>query len=143
MQDRSAATRFGVVIYPGAEAIEIGGTVGFILMARRVPPAIEAVTIPAEPRSVAIVGSLDVLVESGYADAPAYDRVILCGGPGWAAADDPALCALLRRRPAVSLPLSAGALVLAATGVLDGRAAEARRTPSAAMSRSPSTRSPI
>ena len=47
MQDRSAAPRLGVVIYPGVEAIDIGGTVGFILMARRVPPAIKAVTIPA------------------------------------------------------------------------------------------------
>ena len=48
MQDRSAATRFGEVIYLGDEAIDIGGTVGVISLARRVPPAINAVTIPAD-----------------------------------------------------------------------------------------------
>ena len=75
---RRSGMRFGVVI---VEAIDIGGTVGFILMARRVPPAIDAVTIPANRdrwRS-----GLTVLVESGFADAPAYDPVIVCGGPGW------------------------------------------------------------
>jgi hypothetical protein len=30
MRDRSAATRFGVVIYRGVELIDIGGTVGVI-----------------------------------------------------------------------------------------------------------------
>jgi hypothetical protein len=100
MQDRSAATRVGVVTYPGVEAIDIGGTVGFILMARRMPPAIDHDN-PCEPRSEAIAGGLTVLVESGFADAPECDPVIVCGGSGWvAAAEDPALCAFLRRRPA-------------------------------------------
>ena len=83
-------------------------------MARRVLPAIDAVTIAAEPRSVAIAGGLTVL-------GPARGPAIMCGGTGGvAAAEDPSL----RRRPAASIAsVCTGALVLAATGVLDGRAA--------------------
>jgi hypothetical protein len=70
MQDRSAATRFGVVISPGVEAIDIGGTVGFILMARRVPPAIDAVTIRIARRGVDETG----FANDEVAHIIAYDR---------------------------------------------------------------------
>ena len=51
-------------------------------------------------RSVAIAGGLTVLLKSGFADALACDPIIVCVVPGWAAAEDPALCAFPRRRPA-------------------------------------------
>jgi len=129
MRDRSAPTRFGVVIYQGVEPIDIGGTVGVISTARRVLPAIEAVTIAAEAGPVALAGGLTVLAQYGFADAPSCDWVIVCGGPGWsAAAKDASLLAFLRRRPSVSIAsVCTGALILAGAGVLDGRAATTRR----------------
>jgi transcriptional regulator GlxA family with amidase domain len=139
MRNRSAAARFGVVIYPGVEPIDIGGTVGVVSMARRVLPAIEAVTIAAEPGPVALAGGLTVVAQYGFADAPACDRVIVCGGPGSpAAAESPALCGFLRNQPAAAIAsVCTGALILAASGVLDGRAATTRRRAAGAEARSP------
>ena len=49
LKQRDEPARFGIVIYPGVEPIDIGGTAGVISMARRVLPAIECVTVAAEP----------------------------------------------------------------------------------------------
>ena len=144
MQDRSAATRFGVLIYPGVEPIDIGGTVGVISMARRVLPAIEAVLIAAAAGPVLLAGGFTILAQFGFADAPVCDPLIVCGGPGWpAAAEDPSLRAFLSGRPVESIAsVCTGALILAAVGVLDGRNATTRRRVAGAESRSPLSRLP-
>ena len=125
MRDRSAAANFGIVIYQGVEPIYIGGTVGVISMARRMLPAIEAAVVAAEPGQVALAGGLSIIAQH----ALTFDQVIVCGGPGWpAAAEDASLLAFLRRQPATSIAsVCTGALILAAAGVLDGRAATVAR----------------
>jgi transcriptional regulator GlxA family with amidase domain len=131
MRDRSAATRFGVVIYRGVEAIDIGGTVGVISMARRVlpAPALEAVTIAAEPVPVALAGGLTVVAQFDFTDALGRDPLIVCGGPGWPARGRGRLAWRFPPPPACP-PIASvctGALILAAAGALDGRAATTRR----------------
>jgi hypothetical protein len=37
VDSRSAAKCFGILIYPGVEPIDIGGTVGVVSMARHLP----------------------------------------------------------------------------------------------------------
>jgi transcriptional regulator GlxA family with amidase domain len=129
MRDRTAAARFGVVIYDGVEPIDIGGTVGVISMASRLLPNIAAVTIAASAGPVRLAGGLTVLAAHGFADAPECDVLIVCGGPGWRdQACDGAMLGFLRMQsPALVASVCTGALILAAAGLLDGLPATTRR----------------
>ena len=117
-RSRSDPALFGMLIYPGVEPIDIGGTVGVVSMARRVLPAVCAVTIARGAGPVALAGGLTVLAQHGIADAPACDVVIVCGGPGWPeAAANPALGAWLRGLPPHGVAsVCTGALILARPG---------------------------
>jgi transcriptional regulator GlxA family with amidase domain len=120
---------FGVLIYPGVEPIDIGGTVGVVSMASRVLPNVSATTIARHAGPVRLAGGLTVHAEHGIDTAPPCDVVIVCGGPGWVeAAADQALLGWLRGlEPDRVASVCTGALILAAAGVLDGRAATTRR----------------
>jgi transcriptional regulator GlxA family with amidase domain len=65
-----------------------------------------------------------VLPDHNFDSAPAFDVLLLPGGPGWMAArQDQALLAYLRRAapPARLVTLCTGAMVAAAAGLLDGK----------------------
>src|SRR5262245_35114199 len=81
MKQRTAPSRFGIVIYEDVEPIDIGGTVGVVSMARRVLPAIESVTIAVRPGPVSLAGGLSVLAQFGFGDHPPCDYFVVCGGP--------------------------------------------------------------
>jgi transcriptional regulator GlxA family with amidase domain len=129
MKSLTSASLLGVLIYEGVEPIDIGGTVGVVSMARRVVPNVEATVIARHPGPVRLAGGLTVLADHGIGTAPPCDAVIVCGGPGWPeAAADPALLSYLRGlRPDGVASVCTGALILAASGVLDGRSATTRR----------------
>jgi transcriptional regulator GlxA family with amidase domain len=129
MKERTDPARIGVLIYDGVEPIDIGGTVGVVSMARRVLPAVEAVTVAREAGPVRLAGGLTVIADHGVAAAPACDVVIVCGGPGWpdAAADAAVLGYLRGLAPEGVASVCTGALVLGAAGVLAGRSATTRR----------------
>jgi len=130
MLDRTAQARFGLVIYEGVEPIDIGGTVGVISMARRVLPAIEAVTIAEKAGPVALAGGLTVIAQSGFADAPPCDAIVVCGGPGWRReTTNPVMLDFLRRAPSREVcSVCTGAMILGAAGLLDERTATTRRS---------------
>ena len=129
MRQRSEPARFGVVVYPGVEPIDIGGTVGVISMARRVLPAIECITIAARPGPLELAGGLTMVAAAGFASCPPCDAFIVCGGPGWEQqVADPAMLAFLRRLPIESVAsVCTGAMILGAAGLLEGRRATTRR----------------
>jgi transcriptional regulator GlxA family with amidase domain len=129
MKQRIDPARIGVLIYDGVEPIDLGGTAGVVSMARRVLPAVEAAVIAREAAPVRLAGGVTVLADHAIGAAPDCDVVIVCGGASWPqAAADPALLAYLRGLPAAGVAsVCTGALILAAAGVLDGRAATTRR----------------
>jgi len=129
MKQPSDTARFGVLVYPDVEPIDLGGTIGVLSMARRLLPGLASLVIAREAGPVRLAGGLTVLADHGVDAAPDCDVVIVCGGAGWpAVAADPATRAYLRRLPAARLAsVCTGALILAECGVLDGRDATTRR----------------
>jgi transcriptional regulator GlxA family with amidase domain len=131
VQQRNQPARFGIVVYPGVEPIDLGATAGVISMARRVLPAIECVLIAAEPGPVQLAGGVSIIAAAGFDTCPVCDIYIVCGGPGWEQQVlNEAMLAFLRRLPSGSVAsVCTGGLILAAAGVLGGRRATTRRHP--------------
>jgi len=125
--------RFGVLIYDGAEPIDLA-TFGVLSMARRVRPEIEICTLaPLAEGGAGIVrlaNGLRVIADHDLRSTPPLDVLVVTGGPGWPAqAANTALLDFLRRRAAETLVVSVctGAMILAASGVLDGKSATTKR----------------
>ena len=121
--------RFGIFIYPGVEPIDLA-TFGVLSMARRIAPEIEICTIAPEAGPIELANGLRVTVDFGIDDAPPCALVIVTGGPGWSAqAKAPATLDYIRRVHAQARVASVctGAMILAASGILDGGPATTKR----------------
>ncbi len=129
MKQPTDPSLFGVLIYDGVEPIDIGGTVGVVSMARRVLPNVAATVIAVSAGPVRLAGGLTVQADHAIDTAPPCDVVIVCGGPGWPqAAADPAIQTYLQAIPPLKLAsVCTGAMILGASGVLNGRLATTRR----------------
>ncbi len=142
IRDRTAASLFGIVLYPSVEPIDLGATFGVLSMARRLLPGVRAVTLAAQAGEVVLAGGLRVMAEHALPSAPFLDVVIVTGGAGWPEASaDPAMLAFLRRRPAgIVASVCTGAMILQAAGLLAGKAATTRRVALGAEAQSPLSR---
>lgn len=121
--------RFGILIYDGVEPIDLA-TFGVLSMARRIRPEIAICTVAPRGGEVTLSNGLRVTADHDLASAPACDVIIVTGGPSWVAqAEEPATLAFLRARAADTLLASVctGGMILAAAGVLDGKAATTKR----------------
>ena len=121
--------RFGIFIYPGVEPIDLA-TYGVLSMARRVAPEIEVVTIAPKAGVVALSNGLKVVADHGIDDCPPCAVVIVTGGPGWVeqVSAEPTLRYLreVAARGTIA-SVCTGAMILAASGVLDGLPATTKR----------------
>lgn len=120
---------FGIFIYDGVEPIDLA-TFGVLSMARRIAPHIRICTIAPKAGVVHLANGLDAIAQFGIADAPVCDIVIVTGGPGWEEqAQSQATLDFIRRVHASGSIASVctGAMILAASGVLDGAAATTKR----------------
>ena len=122
--------RFGIFIYDGVEPIDLA-TFGVLSMARRIAPQIEICTLAPTAGIVRLSNGLEVIAQYGIEDAPACDIVIVTGGPGWEdQAKSAATLGYIRRVHASGRIASVctGAMILAASGILDNGAATTKRS---------------
>jgi transcriptional regulator GlxA family with amidase domain len=120
---------FGVFVYDGVEPIDLA-TFGVLSMARRVAPHIRICTIAPSAGTVRLSNGLDVVAQFGIETAPVCDIVIVTGGPGWEEQSrSPATLDYIRRIHASNKVASVctGAMILAASGILDGTTATTKR----------------
>jgi transcriptional regulator GlxA family with amidase domain len=120
---------FGIFIYDGVEPIDLA-TFGVLSMARRIAPQIGICTIAPKAGIVRLSNGLEIVAQFGIEDAPVCDIVIVTGGPGWEdQSRSPATLAYVRRVHASDKVASVctGAMILAASGILDNRAATTKR----------------
>jgi transcriptional regulator GlxA family with amidase domain len=120
---------FGIFVYDGVEPIDLA-TFGVLSMARRIAPQIGICTIAPKAGTVRLSNGLDIVAQFGIEDAPVCDIVIVTGGPGWEAQSrSPETLAYVRRVHASNKIASVctGAMILAASGVLDHQAATTKR----------------
>jgi transcriptional regulator GlxA family with amidase domain len=120
---------FGVLIYEGVEPIDLA-TFGVLSMARRIRPEIELCTIAPRGGVTLLANGLRVIADYDLATAPPLDVLIVTGGPGWPEqARSPDMLEFLRRR-AAKIPVVSvctGGMILAASGLLDHKAATTKR----------------
>ena len=121
--------KFGVFIYDGVEPIDLA-TFGVLSMARRIRPDIEITTLAPAAGPVKLSNGLVVMADHALAAAPKLDVLIVTGGPGWMEESKRSqTLAALSKRAADTLMVSVctGGMILAASGVLDGKRATTKR----------------
>ncbi len=120
---------FGIVIYDGVEAIDLAAF-GVLSMARRIRPDIEICTIAPRAGVTTLANGLRVVADYDLQTAPRLDIMVVTGGPGWQEQSrSPDMLAFLRRR-AAEIPVVSvctGGMILAASGLLDGKTATTKR----------------
>lgn len=124
------AVRFAIFVYDDVEPIDLGGTYGTLSLARRVAPQIEILLVAEKPGPVVLTNGLEVRAPYGFNDCPPSDYLIISGGPGWPAqCDKPQVAEFIAARAADNVVASVctGAMILAGTGLLDGRPATTKR----------------
>jgi len=120
---------FGIFIYDGVEPIDLA-TFGVLSVARRIAPHIEICTIAPTAGIVQLSNGLDVVAQYGIEDAPVCDIVIVTGGSGWEGQSRSSATLAYIRRVHTSGKVASvctGAMILAASGVLDDATATTKR----------------
>lgn len=121
--------RFAIFIYDGVEPVDLA-TYGVLSMARRIAPQISMFTVAPRAGEVALANGLRVIADYGFRDCPPSDALIVTGGPGWVAqCESEETLDFIRRYASdrVIAGVCTGGMILAASGILDGRKATTKR----------------
>lgn len=115
---------YGILIYDGVEPIDLGATFGVLSIAKRIAPDLEFAGVASSGGVVTCANGMKVIADYGFADAPAFDEIVVTGGPGWVeAARDHDTLHYLRSTKARVSSICTGAMIVAAAGLLEGRRA--------------------
>ncbi|MFJ1254104.1 DJ-1/PfpI family protein [Cupriavidus sp. CuC1] len=118
--------RAAVVLYPHVEPIDLA-VVGTLSMAKRVTDKLSYFTVSENGGQVELQNGLRVETDFSFADAPVADVVVVTGGPGWRKElENTKMHAFLKQRHARGEVISSvctGAMILGASGLLDGKRA--------------------
>jgi putative intracellular protease/amidase len=109
--------RVGIVLFNGVEPIDYAGPYEVFAQA-----GFSVATVSADGKPVTGMG-LKVSPDYSFANAPAFDVLVVPGGSVDDVAKDPALLAFIRRRSPKTrqvLSVCTGTFILAAAGLLDG-----------------------
>jgi transcriptional regulator GlxA family with amidase domain len=120
---------FGILIYPDVEPIDLA-TFGVLSMARRIRPDIEICTIAPHAGVTTLANGLRVIADYDFQTAPSVDVLVVTGGPGWQQQARSAEMLAFLRQHAKHIPIVSvctGAMILAASGLLDGKPATTKR----------------
>lgn len=121
--------RAAILVYEGTEPIDLA-PYGVLSMARRVVPEVSMYLVARDAGPVRLANGLVVMADHGYADAPPADVLIITGGPGWdRESKDAATVDFVRRfsKEATVAAVCTGGMILAATGLLDGKPATTKK----------------
>ncbi len=116
--------KIGIFVYEGVEPIEIA-IFGTFSMAKRVIPDLEMFLVSEDGGDVMLANGLVVKAHHGFSSCPPVDALIICGGPGWPrqASNPKALNFIEAHRETLTASVCTGAMIFAATGLLDGKVA--------------------
>ncbi|MDF1722582.1 MAG: DJ-1/PfpI family protein [Minwuia sp.] len=113
---------YGILLYDGVEPIDVGATFGVLSLARRIAPDLTFAGVARQPGKIVCASGLKVVADHGFDDAPSFTDLIVTGGPGWVdAASDPATRACPGASSARLSSICTGAMILEASGRLEGR----------------------
>lgn len=121
--------QFGVFIYDSTEPIDLA-TYGALSMARRIRSDIQICTLAPRSGIVQLSNGLRVIPDYDISSVLPLDVLIVTGGPGWQEQSKSAdTLQFIRSRADDTLVVSVctGSLILAASGVLNGKAATTKR----------------
>jgi transcriptional regulator GlxA family with amidase domain len=129
------ARRVAMLVYPDAQILDISGPLEVFARTARwlcehhvtPQPAYIVDLIGTVPGPVRTSSGIEVLATYGYEDAPPVDTLLVTGGMGYAALCGDARLLHWLQRQATSVQwlgsICTGAMILAAAGLLEGRAA--------------------
>jgi transcriptional regulator GlxA family with amidase domain len=120
--------RFGIFFFDGVEPIDVA-TLGVLSIAKRIAPQIEIFSFAPKAGVVQMANGLKIVADYGFDDLPAVDVIVITGGATWTEqVKSEATLEFLRKRSAETVigAVCTGAMILGATGLLDGKQATTR-----------------
>lgn len=123
-------TTFLIHVYDEVEPIDIGATFGVLSMAKRVDPEIEMALVAKRPGNVRLANNLEIVAPYGIANCPRGDVLMILGGAAWPQeSQDSETLEFIRSfsKEGIVASVCTGALIVAGSGLLDGKTATTRR----------------